>query len=766
VNLARFIETFQEAITRAVLRTYPPLYSARNRHEWGFDLRRLRRRPLGAQGDAIRAVALSLQRHQGTNLVGEMGTGKTTIAAAAAHLAGFRRVLVLCPPHLVRKWQREIVATVPGAGAAIVRTITDLQRLPFLGGQPLFVVLSREQAKLSYRWSPAVIERLAVVNGQLLRGEDGEPTRRLCCPACFAPALDNEGLPLEHEQLERKKQNCRECGGPLWQADRSGPRRFPLADYIARRMPGFFDLLVVDEQHEYKARGSAQGLAAGTLAEACRRVLTLTGTLMGGYSSTLFYLLWRFSPAVREEFAYKDEQRWVARYGILERITRKGDDDAYEDGRVSRRRGYRTRVVEKPGVSPAVLFHLIGNTAFLRLADVAAGLPEYREEVRLIGLEGSDKPDESSQAAYYHRLAGQLEAAVRQALAQGSKRLLGAYLQSLLAYPDACTKGETVLDPRTDEVIAAVPPLPDDRLYPKEQALLELVQKERLESRRVLVYITHTATRDISPRLESVLSGAGLRVATLKSDTVSAERREEWVERRVKEGLDVLLVHPKLVQTGLDLVQFATICWYEVEYSVYTMRQASRRSWRIGQRLPVQVVYFAYRGTLQAQALALVAKKLQSSLAVEGELVEEGLASFGDEGDDLLLTLARSLTERVEASEDSLEGLFASVRRAEREVEAALRPDDLAPEKPEPESQPMPWSMPEREPADLTEFVELPLFASAAVATPSGNGARPEEPAHEGEPSPVAQPAAIPGGQRDDGAEDTLPANGQQLRLL
>ena len=59
-----------------------------------------------------------------------------------------------------------------------------------------------------------------------------------------------------------------EISGPLWQADRSGPRRFSLANYIARRMPRFFDLLIVDEQHEYKARGSAQGLAAGTHADA------------------------------------------------------------------------------------------------------------------------------------------------------------------------------------------------------------------------------------------------------------------------------------------------------------------------------------------------------------------------------------------------------------------------------------------------------------------------------------------------------------------
>ena len=653
------------------MKAYPPLYSAHNRDELGFDLRPLGRRPMGAQADAIRACALSLQRHRATNLVGEMGTGKTTIGTAAAALAGFERVLVLCPPHLVRKWQREVKATVPSAGAVIVRSISDLERVRDAGGWPLFVILSREQAKLSYRWKPATVTR-TVSESRVLRDEDRLPVPRVCCPACFAPVVDDEGVPLEEADLGRKKLSCERCHSPLWQADCHGPRRFPLADYIARRMPGFFDLLLVDEQHEYKARGSAQGLAAGTLATACGAVLTLTGTLMGGYASTLFYLLWRFSPAVREDFQYNDEPKWVSRYGIVERITRRnGDDDAYEDGRSSRRRSYRARVVEKPGVSPAVLFHLIGNTAFLRLTDVASGLPEYTEQVRLVGLE-TGPPGEPSQSAYYRKLAGELETAVRQALATGSKRLLGAYLQSLLAYPDACTKGEQVIDPASGEVIAAVPPLPAARHYPKEEALLELVERERRLGRRVLVYITHTASRDISGRLESVLGAAGHRVASLKADTVAPERREEWVARRVKEGLDVLLVHPRLVQTGLDLVDFPTIVWHELEYSVYTMRQASRRSWRIGQRLPVRVVYLAYRGTLQTQALTLVAKKLQASLAVEGELTEEGLASFGDDGEDLLLALARTLTEQVEASDESLEGLFAQVRDAEQAQEEAL----------------------------------------------------------------------------------------------
>ena len=58
------------------------------------------------------------------------------------------------------------------------------------------------------------------------------------------------------------------------------------------------------------------------------------------------------------------------------------------------------------------------------------------------------------------------------------------------------------------------------------------------------------------------------------------------------------------------------------------MRQASRRSWRIGQSESVQVVFIVYRNALQADALKLVAQKLQSSLA------EDGLAVYEDDGDD------------------------------------------------------------------------------------------------------------------------------------
>ena len=672
MNLAGFIETFKDAIAQRVVESYPPLYRP---SENGRRLPRLLRTPMGAQTDAIRGAALSLQTHRGTTVVGEMGTGKTFIGAAAAHMAGFRRILVLCPPHLTKKWKREVEQTVPFARAVIVTSITDLEKLRLsVGSGPLFVVMSRERAKLSYRWKAAVIKRWAVSKGRLVRDEEtGEPFRVPCCPDCTAQIVDKDGVPLTDEDLNRKKRVCEQCGAPLWQADSSSLRRYPLSDYVKHRMKGFFDLLVTDEVHEYKSRGSAQGIAAGILADACGKSLSLTGTVMGGYASTLFHLLYRFSPEIRTEFGRSDEHRWIQRYGFEEHSIGKPDNDAVEDGRNSRRRKYRKVVRERPGLVPSALFHLIGNTVFLRLSDVASGLPDYDEQVLLSSMDSEEDATGYSQRSAYDTVFEELRKKLAEALKKGSKRLLATYLQTLLAYPDGCTKGETVFDPATGEPIVQVPPLSHEKLYPKEKSLLDLVAAERMEGRRVLVYATHTGTRDITGRMDDILTRHGFRVAVMKADAVAPDKREAWVAEKVKQGIDVMICHPRLVQTGLDLIDFQTVCWYETDYSVYVMRQASRRSWRIGQTRPVKVVFMSYRNTLQADALKLVAKKLQSSLAVEGELPEDGLAAYGDDGDDLMMALARKIVSgEEENTAETVDDVFAAARAVEASAEELL----------------------------------------------------------------------------------------------
>ena len=80
-----------------------------------------------------------------------------------------------------------------------------------------------------------------------------------------------------------------------------------------------------------------------------------------------------------------------------------------------------------------------------------------------------------------------------------------------------------------------------------------------------------------------------------------------------------------------------------------------------------------------------MAKKLQSSLAVEGELPEDGLAAFGDEGDDLMMALARRIVSGKEDAE-AVEAAFAQARNAESAAEELLVDDGWKPVEIEPES--------------------------------------------------------------------------------
>ena len=104
------------------------------------------------------------------------------------------------------------------------------------------------------------------------------------------------------------------------------------------------------------------------------------------------------------------------------------------------------------------------------------------------------------------------------------------------------------------------------------------------------------------------------------------------------------ICHPKIVETGLDLLDFPTILFHETGYSLHTLRQSSRRSWRIGQRRPVEVKFFAYKGTMQEVCLRLMGKKLLVALAMEGKFASEGLQAI-DGDDDMLTAMARELVE-------------------------------------------------------------------------------------------------------------------------
>jgi len=560
----------------------------------------------------------------------------------------------MCPPHLVKKWEREIRITLPTGSVECyhLKRFTDVNKAVSATNNSAFsfYIVGRERAKLSYQWKPAY--RFRKQKLQIPKGAWAD----LCvCPDCGKVVSDSEGIPIDPSNFKKRKMFCRFCSAPLWQANREKPRRIAIAEWIKRKHKGFFDLLICDEAHEYKARGSAQGYAAGTLASCCQKSLALTGTLFGGYSSTLFHLLYRLSQGFKSDYGHEEVNKWIDHFGIWERIT-KYENDPAADNTSSRGKKYRMAPREKPGINPVILpKYLLDKTVFIRLSDIAIDLPSLSEEI-------VDVEMEEEQAVAYHCLFDDLRSALVAELRKGSRSLLAIYLQALLTYPDRCMEGEKVYN-KFGNLVAEAPALSGDTIYPKEQQLLELVKTEKAAGRRVLVFCTHTKRRDTTQRLLSIFTSNGLSTEILKQN-IASEKREAWIQEHAN-SLNCLITNPKLVQTGLDLVQFPTIIFFEVEYSVYVLRQSSRRSWRIGQDQPVKIIYMIYKNTMQEQALKLVALKMKTSLAIEGDLSEDGLGSYSIADDNLYVELARNIAKGSEITQ-SLDSIWHGMQVEEQ----------------------------------------------------------------------------------------------------
>ncbi len=95
-------------------------------------------------------------------------------------------------------------------------------------------------------------------------------------------------------------------------------------------------------------------------------------------------------------------------------------------------------------------------------------------------------------------------------------------------------------------------------------------------------------------------------------------------------------------------------------FNLFTLRQASRRSWRINQTAPkVEVYLLYYKDTMQAKAMKLMASKLAVAGIIEGTLSEEGLAAMSDVR-DLTSQMAKELTLGIK---DNVEDIAAAFKK-------------------------------------------------------------------------------------------------------
>jgi hypothetical protein len=734
------MRTYAHDLGQRILETYPPLQGTKD--PISPDMRTLKRTPYPAQALAIMGVAKYLKTKPSAKIVAECGAGKTLMALGAAHVHAAKKpytMLVMCPPHLVNKWAREALITVPGAraffiedlrnggdphkphgvlevrmvGGKLIRkglasTLPELRRMGRAGWRKCcperaFFIMGKERGKLSYFWKPVYGRPKSGPDaGGIVNPDTGKPIPK--ADGGNLSSLDFADIKLKRSEVITREKKGVSFYSALWQADRSRIQRMAPLDYIGRYMKGWWDYAVADEVHQL-AGDTAQGNGLGVLARAARRLISLTGTMMGGYADDLFNVFYRMDgPKIAEEgfeWGSAGRQDWQRTYGVIETVEKTSESD----NACSRAKKRSVLIRRRPGCSP-LLFgkHLMESTAFVSLEDISDQLPPYGEEVITVKMD-------PSLAKAYKNLEDEICATIK--AHPKDKALRSIMLNTLLAYPDHPFGWKTitrrVYDPQRQGFAAITVAEPDNlseqATYAKERRLLEDIQQELQRGRRCQVYATYTGEHDVTARIEQVLRQAGIKVAVLRS-TVPTEQREAWYERRLREGVEVTVCHPRLVETGLDLYAFPTLYFFETGYSLHTLRQASRRSWRIGQSQPVWVKFLGYTETMQETCIRLMGKKMLVAMMLEGKFSGEGLQAM-NEDDDMLSAMARELVQKAGIGE-SADAIWRDLER-ERSKCFPAPVVSMASAADGPEEEPL---IPE-----IPAITEVPVFAPPVAST-------------------------------------------------
>lgn len=731
-------------------------------------------RPLyPAQASAARAAIKLVCRGQIPLILGELGSGKTATAlqiAAALHhgvdakifapcdegafsalrpVPRVRRVLVVCPPHLVQNWADELRACLPDVPALLAEKPSDLDRAAAHPASFLFVLMSREAAKLGHavegvraswvhpklagrraqcpkcgaiiaegadklassramcegqvltaknkfarlaldiralhrrgaKWNAdayAIFRRAAMVpllkhlvtgttrikpsytsSRPQLSGEQCSvlvAALKLCAPdprvlralrriypsqprygspsdqlfessmlQGFAHAIDDAALFKVLWALG--KFDVRVCGEFLHQAVPS-PRRYPLADYVCRKHPRLFQLLIADEVHEAQSDGAAQERALHRLSEKIPICLPLTGSLMNGYAKSLFRNMWAFSRKVRSEFDYGDATRFCKLYGYQKRVL---TGDALKKARVTEYGSSTDRVAkieggerlsDAPGILPSFVLHYV-----LPLA-VTLHKRDITPDDRVVDHDRQTVKADAESEANAQRLGTKLIAAMKRD--RYDEKLAGKLFGQLAEYPsyydrasaDTGNTPEGAFEIRYPAdvgggLVATATGLDAVQLLEKESWLSRILTSELAEARNVLIFLWH---KDLAPRLcRIVRNTTGEAPAFLDASKVQAKKRQDWIDKNVVGKKRVMITNPSCVQTGLNnLIWFSTAVFFENPgCNPFVARQATGRLDRITQTKDVRVYWPVYEG-VQEKLLDLLQSKMAISQQIDG----------------------------------------------------------------------------------------------------------------------------------------------------
>ena len=743
------MEEHGQRMHEIITNRYKPLYEGPTDAEWKQTALYMHGKKLPGrkstgllpmQRHVVIAGMRTLLAHKHVNFVCDMGTGKTSMSLATIDmLPNAWPAIVFGPGHMVEKWKAEIPKVVPGAKGFIARSVADVTKFvrDWRPGDKWVLIMGYEMAKMGA--GPVAIgnrpgcRRIHSIPNLDEHGNVLSVRHKLrpCCPKCgnFVTLRgDDQAVKCSAvmRKITRPDGSIKDilCNEPLYQKTRY--HRWQLADLIHKQFPGFFKTLICDEVHKAKGKDTDIARAFHQLTMATRYTINLTGTLFGGKSKDLFFMLYRLMKEVRANFDFNGETKWSEVYGRLERTlvhTKKEDD------RTRHQSGAKVKALdatEKPGISPRIYQLLLKTTIMLRIQDLGYKLPPYQETVVTLDMSEMQK-------AQYDWFESELYGEIMDGLTsfdsdlmKRANQLLSVWLTEARLRPNAGFRSQPIVwvpphdkgekgqhepwlipegtsegygysEADDEEAIAngviAIPLPPGDRrghivvdeniegdgdeamllypvckpdeLLPKEEWLLQFCLHEKQQGRKTIVGIEQTAVRDIQPRIVSILARHGIKAVVLP-DELKNTKREAWIAQRAP-FIDVLITNPRKVETGLDLIQFANLVVYELTTSLFTLAQFVKRVWRLGQTQPVKTYYLVYRDTMEHRMLGLMAQKVMAAALLYGDNASSAMSAETDE-EDLLAALAKAALNKLPIT-SGIEAVLASMMQQDESIE-------------------------------------------------------------------------------------------------
>jgi hypothetical protein len=672
----QFIKDHAATIVQVAAEQYPALYDpAKDRIDFDRWLRAPRilaqrgevQGAMPQQADRMSALVKGFRHgYRSLELIGTPGTGKTIMSIGVMHqlkldrgeLGKNHKTVVLVPSSpldLADKWCNEIetclskfnesengddakLSTDPLVWTTIINDVSEA-RAAFERPGWGWLLIRETKSKQANPWL------------QIKLPEQGKPRqRKIICPRCLRKLTDAE-LEKYLENLDEQNKaeaegknphsaqkrtmlscqdqfdedgkqiaiGCREAWWTRIVPEGTERRQHPVAKYIKDYHRRQYDL-IKDEDHEYKGV-TGRGGAAYDLTIGARKSLGLTGTYFNGKASGIFYLMYRNSPHFRDLFTADGKQLFIDLYGCEETFM-------YEKPKVDTHHTVTGFEVEKgetreaPGLKPQLVGLTLPQMVILSKADLDIDMVPYSEHTFFVNT-----TDEHHDA--YSRFKDQIEASIKEQYIAAMQGTEGA-MRKAISYRSwgfwalhSCL--DNPLKGLSHEAGIYIPPkVRADFVFPKEEALIRLIWKNKMEGRGVLCYLQQMAQRDISPRLMGLCHRFGLR-ATVMHQTV--KERVKFIDSKIDNGFDVAFTNHQLVKVGVDIVSTPEVLWYSLYRSINTLDvpQANQRPHRPHQLEPVRVVYMGCQDTVQSRDAGYVAEKVKVMQIFQGD-APNGLA--------------------------------------------------------------------------------------------------------------------------------------------